>query len=206
MSLRGQSQGTFQAVRTVEFLIVACGLTHFAIQADVVRNVNHPDESGVGALLAAVGITSSPMHLADLLDLDRSSHPAEPRTLVCGMQGRHFAFRVDQVLGLHDIDSHNIIALSPHFIGEERWWIAGMFLFRQTVALVLQTRWLFSEERASKPVLTAVLESAPRMQAPDSFQQQSAMDILTVQCEAREWTTMEFEEATDADDTPWAQI
>lgn len=32
------------------------------------------------------------------------------------------------------------------------------------------------------------------------------MDITAVERDDREWTNMEFEEVTDADDTPWAQI
>lgn len=206
MSLRGQSRGPLQAVRTVEFLIAACGLTHFAIQADVVRSVNHPDEGDVASLLSAVGITSSPVSLAELFGLADSSEASEPRILLCGWQGRHVAFRVDQVLGLHDIDSRSIMPLLPHFMGEERRWIAGTFLFQQTVALALHTPWLLSEERASRPVVSAIVESTRHMQGTHSFQHQPAMEIVAVQCDDREWTTMEFEEATNADDTPWAQI
>lgn len=204
MSLRGQSNAPLQTLKTIEFLIVGCDRTYFAIQADIVRSVIRPEEGDVDTLLSAVGITSSPMHLSELFGLTGSPVSTEPRILVCGTQGRYAAFRVDHVLGLHDIDSLTIKPLSPHFISQERRWIAGMFLFQQTVALVLQTRWLLSEERASRSVLAPVLESAPRVSA--SPFQQPVMEIMAVQPEDHEWSTMEFEEATDADDTPWAQI
>jgi len=205
VSLRGRSHTAVQSVKLVEFLMVACGHTHFAIQAEVVRSVIRPDEGDVEALLSAVGITSSPMHLSEQFGLTGSYLSPDSRILVCGMQGRHFAFRVDRVLGLHDIDAAKIKPLLPHFIGPERRWIAGMFLFQKTVALALHTRWLLSDDRASRAVLSPVLESAPREQNFESFQQ-PVMDITAVERDDREWTNMEFEEVTDADDTPWAQI
>jgi chemotaxis signal transduction protein len=189
----------------LEFLMIGCGQTHFAIQADVVRSVIRPEEGDVETLLSTFGITTAPVHLAEQFGLTGSYLSPESRILVCGMQTTHFAFQVDRVLGLHDIDSTNIKPLLPHFMGPERRWIAGMFLFRQTVALVLHTRWLLSDDRGSRALPSAILE--PIAPAPPSESLPPAViDMTTALRGSLDWNVMEFEEVTDADDTPWAQI
>ena len=64
MSLRGRIHTGVPAARTVEFLMVACGQTHFALQADVVRSVIRPEEGDVETLLSTFGVTTSPVHLS----------------------------------------------------------------------------------------------------------------------------------------------
>lgn len=206
MSLRGRVHTVVPAVKMLEFLMVACGQTHFALQADVVRSVIQPEEGDVEGLLSTYGLTTSPMHLSERFGLTGSYLSTDSRILVCGMQSTYVAFRVDRVLGLHDIDSTNIKPLLPHFIGPERRWIAGMFLFQQTVALVLHTHWLLSDDRGGRALSSPI--GAPMAQGrPLEAFQRTAIDMTATQRGASfDWNVVKFEEVTDADDTPWAQI
>jgi hypothetical protein len=189
----------------MEFLMVVCGQTHFAIQGDVIRSIIRPEEGDAPGGLSTFGITTPPIHLSERFGLTGSYLSPESRILVCGTQATHFAFHVDGVLGLHDIDLTKIKPLLPHFIGPERRWITGMFLFQQTVALVLHTGWLLSDDRGGRAFSSSVLEPVGhgcRLEAVPP----PAMDVMAGRRDSLDWNVMEFEEVTDADDTPWAQI
>ena len=205
MSLRGRGHTVVPLAKMMEFLMVACGQTHFAIQADVVRSVIRPEEADAEGVLSTFGLTTSPVHLSERFGLTGSYLSPESRILVCGMRVTHFAFRVDRVLGLHDIDATKIRPLLPHFMGAERRWIAGLFSFQQTVALVLHTGWLLSHDcgrqALSSPVLEPKTHGVRSETAPPSV-----TDVMAARRDSLDWNAMEFEEVTDADDTPWAQI
>jgi chemotaxis signal transduction protein len=199
MSLRRYSETVIRSVNINEFLIVACGTTHFAIPADAVRSVIRPDEGGLTSLLSALGVTAPPTHLAEQFGLTGSYLSPDARIVVCRRQAGHYAFRVDRVLGLHEIDAVNIKPLLPHFTGSERQWIVGMFLFQQTVALIVNTHWLLGSERL-RPFSGAATGSIRR----------AGVLVPAGQAAARAQTTGEhfpdFEVATDGDDAPWAEI
>lgn len=205
MSLRGRVHTMVPAAKLLEFLMVACGQTHFALQADVVRSVIRPDEGDVESLLSTFGVTTSPAHLSEHFGLTGSYLSPDARILVCGMQSTHVAFRVDRVLGLHDTDSTHIKPLLPHFMGPERHWIAGMFLFQQTVALVLHTHWLLNDNRGGRALPSPAREPMAQGRPLEAFQR-TVIDVTATRRESLDWNGMNFEEVTDADDTPWAQI
>jgi hypothetical protein len=150
-------------------------------------------------------VTTSPVHLSEHFGLTGSYLSPESRILVCGMQSTHVAFRVDRVLGLHDTDSKKIKPLLPHFMGPERRWIAGMFLFQQTVALVLHTHWLLNDDRGSRVLSSSGTQPMVQVRPPEAFQR-TVIDMTATRHDRLDWTIMNFEEVTDADDTPWAQI
>jgi hypothetical protein len=109
------------------------------------------------------------------------------------------------VLCLHDMDATKIRPLLPHFIGAERRWIAGLFSFQQTVALVLHTGWLLSNDRGRQALSSPVLELKTHGARPEAVLP-SVMDVMAARRDSLDWNVLEFEEVTDADDTPWAQI
>ena len=183
--------------------MLACGQTLFALQADMVRSVIRPEEGDADRILPTFGITTPPVHLSERFGLTGSYLSQESRIVVCGTQATHVAFRVDGVLGLHDIDATKIKSLLPHFTGPERRWIAGMFSFEQTIALILHTRWLLSDDRGGRALSSPILE--PYGRRPEAFSP-TIMDVATGQRDNLDWNKIEFEEVTDADDTPWAQI
>lgn len=185
--------------------MVVCGQTHFALQADVVRSVIRPDEGDAEHLLSSFGVTTVPVHLSEHFGLTGSYLSPDSRILVCAMQSAHVAFRVDRVSGLHDTDSACIKPLLPHFMGPERRWIAGMFLFQQTVALVLHTDWLLSEGHGGRALPALVCEPMVQGRSVEA-PQRTVIDLTATRGDRFHWNTMDFEEVTDADDTPWAQI
>ncbi len=205
MTLRGRVHTVTPGAKMLEFLMVVCGDTHFALQADVVRSVIRPEEGDVESLLSTFGVTTSPAHLSEHFGLTGSYLSPESRILVCGMQSTHVAFQVDRVLGLHETESTNIKPLPPHFIGPERQWIAGMFLIQQTVALILQTHWLLSDDRGGRALSFPVRELAAQGRSPEASPR-TVIDGNTTRRESLDWNVLNFEEVTDADDTPWAQI
>ena len=185
--------------------MLACGQTLFAVQADVVRSVLRPEEGDAADILSTFGIATPPVHLSERFGLTGSYLSQESRIVVCGMQEAHVAFRVDGVLGLHDIDASKIKSLLPHFTGPERRWIAGMFSFQQTIALVLHTRWLLSDDRSSRALSSPIPEPIVYGHRPETVSS-TVMDVAAAQRGSMDWNVIEFEEVTDADDTPWAQI
>lgn len=203
MSLRGRERAVVPVAQVMEFLMLACGQTLFALQADMVRSVIRPEEGDAEGILSTFGIATPVVHLSERFGLTGSYLSQESRIVVCGTQAAHVAFRVDGVLGLHDIDATKIKSLLPHFTGPERRWIAGMFSFQQTIALILHTRWLLSDDRGSRALSSPILE--PHGRRPEALSP-TIMDVATDQRDTLDWNEIEFEEVTDADDTPWAQI
>lgn len=203
MSLRGRERAVVPVAQVMEFLMLACGQTLFALQADMVRSVIRPKEDDAEGILSTFGIATPAVHLSERFGLTGSYLSQESRIVVCGTQAAHVAFRVDGVLGLHDIDATKIKSLLPHFTGPERRWIAGMFSFQQTIALILHTRWLLSDDRGSRALSSPILEPHGRRREALSS---TIMDVATDQRDTLDWNEIEFEEVTDADDTPWAQI
>ncbi len=205
MSLRGRVHTVVSAAKMLEFLMVACGQTHFALQAEVVRSVIRPDEGDAEHVLSSFGVTTVPVHLSERFGLTGSYLSPDSRILVCGMQSAHVAFRVDRVFGLHDTDSASIKPLLPHFMGPERRWIAGMFLFQQTVALVLHTDWLLSDGHGGRALPSPVCEPMAQGRSVEPSRR-TVIDLTATRGNSLHWNAMDFEEVTDADDTPWAQI
>lgn len=204
MSLRGRGRTVEPVAEMMEFLMLSCGQTHFAVQADVVRSIIHPEEGSAESALSTFGITTPPMHLLERFGLTGSYLSPDSRIVVCGMQGAHVAFHVDVVLGLHDIDSAKIKSLLPHFTGPERRWISGMFSFQHTIGLILHTRWLLSDDRGSRALSSPVLEPMAHG-IRHGIVSPTVMDMAG-QRDSLDWNTIEFEEVSDADNTPWAQI
>ncbi len=182
-----------------QVLVVACAKTYFALPAEIIRGIVRPEEAS-----ASVG---GPCPLVDLgarFDLPGVSLSAESRVLLCGEQEIQQALRVDVVMGLTDVERVRIRPLPPHFAGPERQWFSGMFLYRDSVALVLNAGWLLAEggglTMSTAPVLE--LESDPagagavnRIGLSESSRgggEGNALDLL--------------EESADGDDTPWAQL
>jgi hypothetical protein len=67
------------------------------------------------------------------------------RIILCGEHRARQAWRVDRTMGLEDVDLQRITPLPPHFAGVEQSWFTGLFLFRDTVALLINPGWLLSQ-------------------------------------------------------------
>ena len=179
-------------VQVASFLLVTCGPTHLAMPAGIVRGIVRLDHNRLNAALAVLGVRSSVIDLAELFGLSPSSRSAESRIVVCGMQSTRQAFSVGSVLGLEDIETTKITALLSHFVGPERQWFTGMFLFRETVALIIGADWLFSIDHQRLAGDVSGVSAGMIGATPEAHSAQS--DII------------DLEEATNADHLPWAEL
>jgi hypothetical protein len=207
MTLRTRTEKapTASGVDVASFLLVTCTHTHVAIPADIIRGIVKPDDDGKDDALAVLRAHTDVTDLADRFGVSSSSFSSEARIVVCGTHNARRAFRVHAIVGLEDVESTRIKPLLPHFIGPEREWFSGMFLFRETIALVVQPSWLLSDDRQRGGLLG-------RQSTVEPEQALLAAPVLShrtggyVSGSPDELDVIELEEATDADDLPWAQL
>lgn len=209
MSLRGRTEmrPTSMGPTVAAFLLVTCEATHLAVPAELVRGIVKPNDGGMADILRALGVQAEVSDLSERFGFERYAPSAEMRVVVCGMKEMRWAFRVGAVIGLEDVESSRITLLSPQFTGPERQWFAGMFLFRDTVALVIQPRWLLSDDRHEP-------SRSPQAESIESDHEAAATVITVAPAVAiQSWRGtascvdgIELEEATDADDLPWAEL
>lgn len=200
MSLRGRTETRVHVSSTTRFLVVACAETCFALPADIVRGLMTLEEAGSAEAATALGVTYPLSDMAGRFGLPPVSFAPESRTILCTMGNFHKGFRVNQVLGLTDVEKERIRPLPPHFNGPERKWFSGLFLFRETVALLVNPGWLLGEETgpAQLPTLSATSRTAlASSHAPAVGRGTPTHPPVEVS---------ELEEAPDADDTPWVQL
>ena len=191
------------------FLVVACDRTPVALPADLVRGILQPDELPADGEVAVQGTVYPMVHLAERWDWTPSEPGADRRFVLCSDGIRAQGLIVDRVLGLVDVPRNRLTPLPLHFAGTERSWIAGLFLFEETVALVAHANCLFDRTPALKP--QPVLEpAAPAAAAPPPQPPSSAAAAEPVEAEevnlADQLDLEPLEEAGDAEDTPWADL
>ncbi len=142
MSLRGQTKTTAGAGATERMLVVTSGPINLAISATAVEGILPPQEAGATDAVT-VRETSYPItELARRLGQPSAVAARDPRIILCGSRGHHRGFRVDQVLGLTEVEISHLRPLPPHFAGEERTWFHGYFLYHEGVALWANPDWL----------------------------------------------------------------
>lgn len=207
MSLRGRTAGATVLVAEAQFLVVVSGGVPVAIPSDLVRGILQPEDSPREQTITWLGVAYPLTDLADRFGWPRAAWTAETRAILCGLGERMLALSVDQVLGLTDVDRRQIKPLPPHFSGPEREWITGLFLFRESVALVPDPAWLIGpqQEEARPTALIEPLEpiraSVPRgvRQEPEAVEAEEVnlADQLDVE---------PIEDMNDAENAPWADI
>jgi chemotaxis signal transduction protein len=145
MSLRGHYKTTTASVQVASFLVVRIGPAYFALPSEGVRGVLTSDESSIAQTVLWVGVTYHEISLAGLLGrrLDRSN--PDMRTVLYSSRHSHGAIRVDEVIGLIDVERSLCRTLPPQFRGEERSWIVGTLLHQDHVVLILNPEWVLGE-------------------------------------------------------------
>lgn len=200
MSLRGRTETRVRESSTTRFLIVMCAETCCALPADIIRGIITLEEAGSAEAVAALGATYPLRDMAARFSLPRVSFALESRIILCTLGNLHKGYRVNQVLGLTDVESARIRALPPQFSGPERRWFSGLFLFRETVAVLVNPDWLLGEEtdpaKLSQLGATTVTALAPS-HIGGVERERPSRPVVEV---------LELEEAPDADDTPWVQL
>ncbi|MGH7255455.1 MAG: chemotaxis protein CheW [Nitrospirales bacterium] len=178
-------------------VVVASGETWFALPADILRGIVRPEEAA-----ARVGGPCPLIDLASRFHLPPSGLSTDSRVLLCGTTDVDQAVRVDQVVGLSDVEDLRIDPLPPQFSGAEREWFLGLFPFRDSIALVVNPDWLLSEGGGLSLARTHVLD------LPDSVRSAPELVPLSrgIQPGPLSDSIKPLEGASDADDLPWPQI
>lgn len=145
MSLRGRTDKVAPALGTMQVLVVACGRTYLAIPGAIVRGVVEFGDAVEARIVSLFGETCRVTDLAARLGLPPAALTPDMRIILCGEHRARQAWRVDRTLGLEDVDLQRISPLPPHFAGVEQNWFTGLFLFRDTLALMINPGWLLSQ-------------------------------------------------------------
>lgn len=146
MSLRGQTKSVAGAGATERMLVVTSGPVNLAIPATAVEGILPPEEAGSKGPVTVREITYPITDLARRLGHASAAGTTDPRIILCGSRGFHRGFRVDQVLGLTEVETRRLHPLPPHFSGDERTWFNGYFLYHEGVALWANPDWLVGSD------------------------------------------------------------
>lgn len=162
MSLRGHKTVATPVSTGIRLLVADCGNTYWAVPADVVRGILKPEQVSDNDVLLFLGVSYPRVDLAGRFGLRRKASGAEARVILLSDGNRHRAFQVDQVIGLIEVGRPSVLPLPAQFRGEERRWFGGLFLFRETVALVLNPGWILEDSpRALTEMPSDAVVAAP---------------------------------------------
>ena len=150
MSLRGQTKFVAGAGVTERMLVVISGPINLAISATVVEGILPPEEAGLAGPVTVREITYPVTDLARKLGNAPAAMTHDTRIILCGSRGFHRGFRVDQVLGLTEVEIRHLRPLPPHFAAEERTWFKGYFLYHEGIALWANPDWLVGDDPAGQ--------------------------------------------------------
>lgn len=189
MSLSGRPTQEAAGLGTQQVLVVVVGSTRIAFPASVVHSILQLGDLGDSTVGATRGRTYPVRTLADGYGLPHVPDGPDTRIILCGRDDARRGFKVDQVLGMTDVDVRNVQPLPPQFAGAERMWFVGLMFFQDTLAMLANPEWLFRHEQAG-PDLTDGSRLYPMGSDRDGLPD----------------PILELEEATDAENAPWAEI
>jgi len=169
MALRGRHRVASETVQTASFLVVRFGTRYYALPSLGVRGVLTREEAGSGQTVAAVGVTYHDLDLAGRLSAWFDPTHPEMRTILYSNGQSHGALRVEEVVGMIEVNREQCLPLPPHFQQEERTWISGTIFFRDDLALILSPEWVLGELGGEVPVEKGISHSRALSQ-PGVFQ------------------------------------
>ena len=151
MSLRGHHNSPNMLVETVGFLVVRLGVSYLALPANGVRGVLTQEEAGDGQAVVASGTIYQLVDLAQRLALVADLSGIEMRTVLYSTGHSHGAIRVEQVVGLTDVERKDCLPLPPQFQSDERNWFGGMMLYQDQLVLILNPSWALGALSSAEP-------------------------------------------------------
>jgi chemotaxis signal transduction protein len=152
MSLRGRHNSANTLVETASFLVVRLGLSYLALPATGVRGILTQEEAGYEEAVSAAGTVYQPMDLARRLSVVADLSGIERRTVLYSTGRSHGAIRVEQVMGLTDVERKDCLPLPPQFHCDERNWFGGMLSYQDQLVLILNPSWVLGESSGVVPV------------------------------------------------------
>ncbi len=149
MSLRGGIATAGQKDKEKQVLVTMFGETCFAFPVDTIRGTvpQASDRSAQG--VTAYGMEFPFVNLSSQSGFFPAKDPKDPRTILCMLGNLRGAIPVDAVLGLVTIKEREVRPLPRHFTGPERGWFPGLFLFQETVALLINPKWILGQTSSS---------------------------------------------------------
>ena len=145
MSLRGQHISTTILVETASFLIVRLGGSYLALPAAGVRGVLTNEEAGHEQAVTSMGTIYQPIDLAQRLSVVADLSGLDMRMVLYSNGRCQGAIRVEQVVGLTDVERKDCFPLPLQFQCDERIWFAGIMLYQDHLVLVLNPSWALGE-------------------------------------------------------------
>ena len=145
MSLRGHHISTNILVETASFLVVRLGDSYLALPAAGVRGVLTNEEAGHEQAVTAMETIYQPIDLAQRLSVVADLSSLDMRTVLYSNGHSQGAIRVEQVVGLTDVERKDCFPLPPQFQRDERIWFAGMMLYQDQLVLILNPSWALGE-------------------------------------------------------------
>ena len=142
MTLRGHHNSTNTLVETASFLVIRLGASYLALPASGVRGVLTNEEAGHTEAVTAAGSTYGPIDLAQRLSLIADLSGLEMRTVLYSNDHSHGAIRVEQIVGLIDVERKDCIPLPAQFRHDEQDWFMGLILYQDHLVLILNPTWV----------------------------------------------------------------
>ncbi len=141
-------------VETASFLVVRLGVSYVALPSDGVRGVLTQAEAGNEQSVTASGTIYQLVDLAQRLSVVADLSGFDTRTVLYSNGHTQGAIRVEQVVGLTDVDRKECLPLPPQFQRDERNWLGGMMLYQDQLVLIVNPSWVLGElaEEVPAPV------------------------------------------------------
>jgi chemotaxis signal transduction protein len=145
MSLRGHHKVTTAVVQTARLLVVRFGKQWCAMPSQGVRGVLTPQEANRSGRVTSVGVTYEDVDLAARLGTAFDTTNADMRVVLYSNGQTHGAVRVEEVIGMIEVERAECRPLPSHFQQEERTWISGTTIYRDQLVLILSPEWVLGE-------------------------------------------------------------
>lgn len=145
MSLRGHHKVTTTVVQTARLLVVRFGKQWCAVPSQGVQGVLTPHEAGRSGRVTFVGVTYDDVDLAGRLGIALDTSNPDMRVVLYSNGQTHGAVRVEEVIGMIEVERTECRPLPSHFQQEERTWISGTTIYRDQLVLLLSPEWVLGE-------------------------------------------------------------
>jgi len=132
-------------VQTARLLVVRFGNQWCALPSQGVRGVLTPQEAGKAGRVALVGVTYEDVDLAGRLGTALDTSNPDMRVVLYSNGQTHGAVRVEEVIGMIEVERAECRPLPAHFQKEERTWISGTTNYRDHLVLILSPEWILGE-------------------------------------------------------------
>jgi chemotaxis protein histidine kinase CheA len=145
MSLRGHHKVTTTVVQTASLLVVRFGSQWCALPSQGVRGVMTEHEASRGGRVTFVGVMYEDVDLAGRFGAALDPSNPDMRVVLYSNGQTHGAVRVEEVIGMIEVERAECRPLPSHFQKDERTWISGTTIYRDQLVLILSPDWVLGE-------------------------------------------------------------